>query len=118
MRRDVPPRERTRLGALYCAADDDLLASEKKNRLGEKRVITGVVGACAPTALSKFRSHRSLMVHPAPRMMNAPAPNRAMYFRGTDGGALCANEAMVIDQAYNSYNGTKSQKNLRDALQG
>jgi hypothetical protein len=31
-------------------------------------------------------------------MINAPVPNRAMYFRGTDGGALSANEAMVIDQ--------------------
>lgn len=41
------------------------------------------------------------MVHPAPRMINAPVPKRTMYFRGTDGGALSANEAMVIDQANN-----------------
>lgn len=52
-----------------------------------------------PTAVSKFRSHRSLIVHPAPRIINAPVPNRVMYVRGTDGGALSAYEAMVIDQA-------------------
>lgn len=46
--------------------------------------------------------------------MNAPAPKRAMYFRGTDGGTLCANEAMVIDQANNGYKETNSQKNLRE----
>jgi hypothetical protein len=53
----------------------------------------------SPIAVSKFRSHRSLMVHPAPRMIKAPVPNRVMYVRGTDGGALSAYEAMVIDQA-------------------
>ena len=56
-------------------------------------------GCYAPTALSRFRSHRSLMVHPAPRMINAPVPKRRMYFRGTDGGTLSAYDAMVIDQA-------------------
>ena len=56
----------------------------------------------APTALSRFRSHRSLIVHPAPRMINAPVPKRKMYFRGTDGGTLCAYVAMVIDQANNN----------------
>jgi hypothetical protein len=55
--------------------------------------------------LSRFRSHRSLMVHPAPRMINAPVPNRMVYFRGTDGGALSAYEAMVIDQANNAMVG-------------
>jgi hypothetical protein len=53
----------------------------------------------SPTAVSKFRSHRSLMVHPAPRIIKAPVPNRVMYVRGTDGGALRAYEAIVIDQA-------------------
>lgn len=45
------------------------------------------------------------MVHPAPRMINAPVPNRMVYFRGTDGGALSAYEAMVIDQANNAMVG-------------
>jgi len=40
-----------------------------------------------------------LIVHPAPRIIRAPVPNRAMYVRGTDGGALTAYEAMVMDQA-------------------
>ena len=66
------------------------------------RVGTGREGGAnrdVPTAVSKFRSHRSLMVHPAPRIIKAPVPNRVMYVRGTDGGALSAYEAMVIDQA-------------------
>ena len=43
------------------------------------------------------------MVHPAPRMMSAPVPNRSMYFSGTDGGALSAYEAIVIDQAARNF---------------
>lgn len=42
------------------------------------------------------------MVHPAPRMINAPVPKRRMYFRGTTGGTLSAYDAMVIDQANNN----------------
>jgi len=42
------------------------------------------------------------MVHPAPRMINAPVPKSRMYFRGTGAGALSAYEAIVIDQANNN----------------
>ena len=43
-----------------------------------------------PTALSSLRSHRSFIVHPAPRIINAPMPKRLMNVRGTLGGALSA----------------------------
>ena len=75
--RYVPSGEGTRLGALYVVIN----ASVGHTRMGRGGV---------PTALSRFRSHRSLIVHPAPRIIRAPVPNRAMYVRGTDGGALSA----------------------------
>ena len=54
------------------------------------------------------------MMHPAPRMISAPVPNRRVYFSGTDGGALSANEAMVIDQT-NNHSGLPlaARSNLR-----
>ena len=54
-------------------------------------------------------------------MINAPVPKRRIYFRGTEGGTLSAYDAMVIDQANNSWNGwtLHHPKRLRrDALQG
>ena len=41
----------------------------------------------------------SLMVHPAPLMMNAPIPNRLRYVKGVVIGRLSVYEAIVIDQA-------------------
>jgi hypothetical protein len=82
---------------------------------------TGGGPACAPTALSRFLSQRSLIVHPAPRMINAPVPKSAMYFRGTDGGASSAYEAMVIDQAVMRSRGVvrrRADGSCGDALQG
>ena len=75
---------------------------KKRSRLRKTREGRDLVERDAPTALSRFRSHRSLIMHPAPRMINAPVPKRRMYFRGTDGGTLCAYDAMVIDQANNN----------------
>lgn len=74
---------------------------KKEKRLRKAREVRreGGFRVYAPTALSRFRSHRSLMVHPAPRMINAPVPKRRIYFRGTDGGTFSAYDAMVIDQA-------------------
>lgn len=85
--RYVSSSEGARFGALYVR----WIVSRGGTRI---RSPSGV-----PTALSRFRSHRSLIVHPAPRITRAPVPNRAMYVRGTDGGALSAYEAMVMDQA-------------------
>ena len=62
-----------------------------------------------PTALSRFRSQRSLIVQPAPRMMSAPVPNRSVYLSGTDGGALSAYEAIVIDQAVCLFCGVRDR---------
>ncbi len=90
-RHDVPAREGTRFGALCVGwVHVSNVSVAPKERSGP---------ACAPTALSRFLSQRSLIVHPAPRIINAPVPKSAMYFRGTDGGASSAYEAMVIDQA-------------------
>ena len=56
-------------------------------------------GRGSPTPLSKFRSHISLIVHPAPRITNAPIPKRLRYVKGVVTGRLSAYDAIVIDQA-------------------
>jgi len=61
--------------------------------------VFGRAGEDSPTPLSKFRSHMSLIVHPAPRITNAPTPKRLKYARGVVIGRLSAYEAIVIDQA-------------------
>ena len=58
-----------------------------------------MTGRDSPTPLSRFRSHISLIVHPAPRMTNAPTPKRLRYIRGVVIGRPSAYEAIVIDQA-------------------
>ena len=52
-----------------------------------------------PTALSRFLSHISLIVHPAPRIISAPAPKSPRYVKGVDMGVSRAKAAIVIDQA-------------------
>lgn len=44
----------------------------------------------APTLLSRFLSHMSLIVHPAPRITSAPMPNRLRYVSGTVRGVCRA----------------------------
>ena len=52
-----------------------------------------------PTPLSKFLSHISLMVHPAPRITRAPSPNRLKYVNGVVNGVSKAYAAIVMDHA-------------------
>ena len=53
----------------------------------------------SPMPLSIFRSHISSIVHPAPRMTNAPILKRVRYDNGVVIGRCNAQEATIIDQA-------------------
>ena len=75
---DVPPRERPILRA-GCAHWEVSTSDEKLENMRR-----------APTALSRFLSHMSLIVQPAPRMTSAPRPNRLMYVSGAVYGSSSA----------------------------
>jgi hypothetical protein len=48
------------------------------------------------TRLSRFLSHRSLIVHPAPRITTAPTPKRPSMEKSWEGGRCACAEANVI----------------------
>lgn len=82
-RRDVPSREGARTRA--CCEGVSRAGASAQNH--------------APTALSRFRSHMSLIVQPAPRMTSAPRPKSAVAASGAVYGSCSAWAAMVIDHA-------------------
>lgn len=73
--------------------------SKAKGTIKEPAMKNERMEMIAPTDLSRFLSHISLMVQPAPLMMRAPTPNSPVYHKHSVSGAWDANEAIVIDQA-------------------
>jgi len=105
-------RHRTRFSPFY---NPKLITTISKGQTQRPR------GRHVPTPLSKFRSHISLIVHPAPRMTNAPMPNKVRYVKGVVMGRCNAVEAIVIDQAATNpiHHDSESRfREKRDALQG
>jgi hypothetical protein len=74
-----------------------LVRAEKGELSVKNYVETGLTSS--PTDLSKFLSHMSLIVQPAPLITSAPIPHRLIYVKGTLGGRCRAYEAMAIDHA-------------------
>lgn len=95
--RHVSVRHRTRFSSFYNPKSTTTISKDQSPKTA--RMYAGKIGKGVPTPLSKFRSHISLIVHPAPRMTNAPIPNKVRYVKGVVMGRCNAVEAIVIDQA-------------------